>query len=318
MYPPNTMGSHRPMKPGYGPGPGQMHPPGQMPPQGQMPPGQMPPQMVVVQPSSTAMLPFNVDSELNIYSKVYVAKEFDYFRIFHRCEWVMQDYIVYGELPDGDKKILFTVRQHFQCCKYCDDFSIPCLCCEYMCCNKIVFQMDYKRNNTNFYTQGFNIQKGCYCCKCNFCKCGCFPPSILFLRENIDADNPDFNVGVQKGQTVEQNCCGDRKVQYDTQEGLKGPAIKLQCCNICKHQCANCCTCGLCGCDVEMIIEDGNGSQTGTIEVPNGSCSKKVEGTCCLLPGRHYVVNFPPSSNSTEKFQIIADLIHFDLVNKIL
>ena len=153
MYPPNTMGSHRPMKPGYGPGPGQMHPPGQMPPQGQMPPGQMPPQMVVVQPSSTAMLPFNVDSELNIYSKVYVAKEFDYFRIFHRCEWVMQDYIVYGELPDGDKKILFTVRQHFQCCKYCDDCSIPCLCCEYMCCNKIVFQMDYKRNNTNFYTK---------------------------------------------------------------------------------------------------------------------------------------------------------------------
>ena len=67
-----------------------------------------------------------------------------------------------------------------------------------------------------------------------------------------------------------------------------------------------------------MIIEDGNGSQTGTIEVPNGSCSKKVEGTCCLLPGNHYVVNFPPSSTSTEKFQIIADLIHFDIANQIL
>ena len=302
MYPP----SNRPMMK-----PGPM--PGQMPPHG-MPPGQV----AVVPMQSTAMLPFDVNSELNIYQRVYVTKQFDYFRIFHRCEFVLQDYIVYGELPDGDKKILFTVRQHFQCCKYCDNCSINCLFCEYMCCNRIVFQLDYKRNNTNFYTQGFNIQKGCYCCKCNFCKCACCPPSILFLRENIDPDNPDFNVGVQKGQTVEQNCCGDRKVHYDTQEGLKGPAVKLQCCNICKHQCAKCCSCGLFGCDIEMIIEDGNGSQTGTIEVPNGSCSKKVEGTCCLLPGSHYIVNFPANSNSTEKFQIIADLIHFDIANQIL
>ena len=269
---------------------------------------------------SALKLPFDVSNELNIYSRVYVTKDFDYFRIFHCSEILGGDYIVYGELPDGDKKILFTSSVHYQCCNICQSFTctiIPC-CLEYECCNSIVFQMDYKRNNVNFYTQGNYIQSGLYCCKClclcHFCTCCCNPNS-LFLRENLDPDNPDFNVGVKKGATTSVCCCGDRFVSYTTQEGMKGPTVKAQCCEPCKSCCSKICGCG---CDIEMIIEDANGQQTGSIYVPNGICSKKVEGMCCYKPGKHYVVNFPPNSSSTEKFQIIADLIHFDLSNKIL
>lgn len=261
-------------------------------------------------------LPFDVSNELNIYSRVYIAKENDPFRIFH-CSEIASDYIVYGELPDGDKKILFTSKQRYECCTCCKSCLIPMFCCEYECCDSIVFQMEYKRNNVNFYTQGNYIQSGFYCCKCLCCcqLCCCCNPNILFLRENLDPDNPDFNVGVKKGSTTGVCCFGDRVVFYTTQEGMKGPTVKGQCCDPCSAKCDR--YCGL-GCDIEMVIEDANGQQTGSIYVANGICSKKVEGTCCYRPGKNYVVNFPPNSSSTEKFQIIADIVHFDLTNRIL
>ena len=164
-----------------------------------MPPQQ--PSIIVVQSPGMLTLPFNVANDLNMFSRIFVVREFDKFRIFHFCDKLVADYRVYGELPDGDKKLLFTSNRHFQCCKCCDTCHINfCCCLSYFCCNSIVFQMDYKRNGAPFYTQGLNIQKGCYCCKC-YC-CYCCPQSILFLRENIDPDSPDFNVGVKKGQTV--------------------------------------------------------------------------------------------------------------------
>ena len=91
--------------------------------------------------------------------------------------------------------------------------------------------MDYRRNGAPFYTQGINIQKGCYCCKCSCCDCckccccDCCPPSILFLRENIDPESRDFNVGVKKGTTEVQNtcccsCCRDKTASSTSQEGF--------------------------------------------------------------------------------------------------
>jgi hypothetical protein len=55
--------------------------------------------------------------------------------------------------------------------------------------------MDYRRNGHPFYTQGINVQKGCYFCKCYCCVCCncCTRTGILNLRENTDPDNPDFN-----------------------------------------------------------------------------------------------------------------------------
>ena len=57
--------------------------------------------------------------------------------------------------------------------------------------------MDYRRNNVGFYTQGIYIQKGCrcFCCqKSAGCCENCCPKSIYYMRENIDPDNPDFNL----------------------------------------------------------------------------------------------------------------------------
>ena len=276
---------------------------------------------------SALKLPFDVNNELNIYQRVYIAHQHDVFRIFQTCEVAGAfDYIVYGELPDGDKKILFTVKKHFKCCNCCDNCIISFGILEFACCNSILIQYDYQRNYNNFYNQGFYITQGCHCCKCYYlltnvfmcpinitpCMC-CFDkciPKTYLMRENLDPENPDVNVGVKKGTTNAISCCGDKLVTYITQEGLKGPTVKLQCSEDCKRGCA--CY------DIELIIEDANGQQTGTIYVPRGCCSKKDEGQCCMVPGVHFVINFPPNASSTEKFQIIADLIHFNEFNAVI
>ena len=274
-------------------------------------------------------LPFDVESELNLFPKVFITKGLDFFRSYHCSEEKNRDYVVYGLLPDGDKKILFTSREHYKYCPFCDNCSIPLCCgCEYVCCNRIVFQMDYKRNGASFYTQGFNVQKGCYCCKCyyindccnccNCCNCCCgnfnFQKKILFLRENIDPDNPDFDVGVKKGQTAYIHCCGDSITEYRSLEGLKSHSLRLRCCEAFTHNC-KCICCLPCRCkDVEIDIEDQNGLKNGNIIVPNGCYSERKEiDSMCYSPNHYYEINFPPGITSGEKFHIITQAIHLDL-----
>jgi hypothetical protein len=260
-------------------------------------------------------IPFNVSTELDQYSKVFISKEFDNYRLIHCFEFFIRDYKILGELPDGDKKILFTAKKHFQCCNCLDDCSVNfCCCCEYMCCDRIVFQMDYKRNNKNFYTQGYNIPKGLY-----FCKCTCCPPPTLYLRENINPDNKDINVGIKKGKTTGISSCfdclKDKTVSFTTQDKLKGAGLRMTCLDFLKHQL----TCLCCHCfDIDIAIENGANVKIGNITVPNGWFSKKVKTAFCFLPGRYFEVNFPPGISSEEKFQIIADLIHFDILYMIL
>lgn len=276
------------------------------------------PQPNTVMPMGTISdlrLPFNVTLELNQFTKIYVSKQIDPFRYFCCLEPCSSDYIIYGELPDGSKQLLFTARRHYQCCRCCEDCSIGCLClCRYYCCNSIVYQVDYKKNNVNFYTQGFNIQKGCYCCKC-FC-CLCMVPSILYLRENYDADNPDFDVGVKKGLTDASMCCcclgcQDRKTTYFSQEGAKGHNLRLNCCDYCLLNCLCCCK------ELEIDIEDSNEKKVGNIFVPSNCCSIKAPG-CSYCNQRYYEINMPANATSEQKFQIITTVVHFDLFNTIL
>ena len=264
--------------------------------------------------SPLGVLPLDVSKDLAQFSKLFVSISFDNFRNIHCCEkcFPIFDYLVYGELPDGDKKLLFTCKKHAEYCKCCDNCLISCCICDYFCCNSIVFQMDYSRNNRPFYTQGLNIQRGCYCCKCHCCSCCCCcccscPPSILNLRENMDPDNPDFNVGIRKGTTAKSGCClTDTIVSYFTQEGMKGPTVRAPCCSNCGCCCASCN-------DIVMNIEDGNGGSIGSILIPNGCNSEKVKGMCCHLPRSHFEINITQNITSEQKFQIIADVIHFSL-----
>jgi len=288
--------------------------------------GNMPPQVVVVTTPITT-LPFNVMTELNPYTRIYVALEYDFFKIVHCYENHFHDYKVYGEMSDGDKKLLFTVSQHFQCKACCDCDGCGCVfqgCCECICSDKIIFQLDYRRNNVGFYTQGLYIQKGCrpLCCQrkkgcCEECAEDCCPQSILYLRENIDPDNPDFNVGVRKGQTISRlGCCGDRTSTYYPQEGGQSYRLKAKCCDIrernCKKHCFNMDS------DFEIDIEDGTGLKTGNVMLYSGMYSSKVEGRCCFLPRPYFEVNLPAGATSEQKFHIIADLIHLDVTNRIL
>ena len=277
---------------------------------------------VIVVPAVVGLtIPFNVAQDLNMFTRIFVVREFDKFKIFHYCERLFPDYKVFGELPDGDKKLLFTSSRHFQCCHCCDDCSIGCCFATYFCCDRIVFQMDYKRNGAPFYTQGLNIAKGCYCCHCGYC-CTCCPPSILFLRENLEPDNPNPKVGIQKGFSEVPNtcccsCCRDKTVFYNTQEGFKGPLVRAKCCDICKHRCIYHC-CFNCTCDFEMDIEDEKGAKVGNIMIYSGCYSEKVVGRCCYYPSPYYEINMPTVCTSEQKFQIIADIIHFDLVNNVV
>ena len=209
------------------------------------------PQAFIISNPLMATLPFNVSTDLNMFSRIFIVKEFDKFRIFHCCDSFSSDYKIYGELPDGDKKLLFTSSHHFECCKCCDDCHINFCCClfTYFCCDSIVFQMDYRRNGAPFYTQGYNLQKGLYCCKCYCCTacCVCCAQTVntLFLRENIDPESRDFNVGTHKGTTnVVTSCCATDYISFFAGvDGAKGPTVRAKCCDICKHNCAAGCCC---------------------------------------------------------------------------
>ena len=182
--------------------------------------------------------------------------------------------------------------------------------------------MDYRRNGAPFYTQGVNLQKGCYCCKCNSCSCCCCccccccPQNIvLSLRENIDPESRDFNVGTRKGKTIAMPscCCTDYFIYYASQEGIKGNSVRAKCYDICMLSYANRCCC--CNADLEMDIEDNKGLKTGSIFIYSGNYSQKSEGRCCYHPRSYFEVIMPPNSSSEQKFQIIADLIHFNIIS---
>lgn len=284
---------------------------------------------------SKIRIPFDVESELNQYSRVFVSREFNFYRNFHCFEMFGRDYRVFGELPDRDKKLLFTIQPHFECCT-CNFCSIGCFCCEYACCDHIVYQLEYKRNNYNFYTHGRNRRKGCHfafnpcCCQffgdscsiffgssfTNICRC----KYRLYLRENVDPNNPRIDVGVRKGHTEGTPCCcpfvRDREASYIYQEGNKGHSVKMGCFDACRLLCSKyyCCNCK----DIVMPIVDANGNKVGNINVPDGCYSDRVEGKFCYLPGRHYEIDLPPQISSFEKFHIIADVIHFDWENNII
>ena len=161
--------------------------------------------------------------DLDQFSKIFVSSEFDSFRNINCLEKCYPSfyYVIYGELPDGDKKLLFTCTKHNQFCKCYDTCSIPFWCWEYFCCYSIIFQMDYRRNNKTFYSQGINIKKGCtlgryFCCSLFFrCCCSC-SPNVLYLRENTEQNKPDFNIWKKKGATygIEYSCCWDKVVTY--------------------------------------------------------------------------------------------------------
>lgn len=265
-------------------------------------------------------LPLDVSTELAQYSTIYVCKRHNPFRNFC-CFLPPIDYEILGELPDKDKKILFTSQIHFNgCCNCCSNCTLDCLLCEYVCCDSILFQMDYKRNNNTFYTQGFNVKSGCYCIECHCCYYCCNRP-VLYLRENIDPDNPDINCGINKGKTLGTNgCCSickDKVVSYINELEQKGPNLryKVTCCDICNTLC--CGYCSLCANDLHIDIFDGNEQRVGDIFVSKGCSSSAVDKTC-FCPGSHYEIHLPQNSSSIEKFQIIADVIHFDLENKVI
>jgi len=279
---------------------------------------------VVVRTTQVSGLPFDVETDLEKYDHILITKEIDPFRLVHCFEAPMRDYKIHVVTKDGDKKFLFSAIYHFECCNCCEQYVISCGCCAYACCDSIQFQMDYKRDGQPFYTQGYNIVKGCHCCDGFICQSyGCFTciGDKLYLRENIDPDSPDIRVGRPKGKTVTNCCCDcDKFADYRTENDVKGQTVKAQCCDICKNYCFNSCCIGSCaqGFDLEMVIENENGLKTGNVLVYAGCCSKKVEGKCCYLPRPYFDVNMPSDATSEQKFQIIADIIHLDLVNKII
>lgn len=291
------------------------------------------PVLVYKQNAPTTTLSFNVETDLQNYSKIFITRQFDPFRIVHCFEANNREYLVYGETSEGYKKLLFHSIKHFECdicccdeCEKCEKCKIPCFCCVYVCNDSIEFQMDYKSNGEPFYTQGFNISKGCHCCDNFFCcpNCSCFncAKNTLYLRENIDPDNPNRKVGRKKGKT-ETNCClscSDRFAEYTTENNLRGQTVRAACCDICLNACLTSCCCNYCvqGCDFEMSIENENGLKTGNVFIFSGCCSEKVKGKFCYIPRPYFEVNMPQGATSEQKFQIIADIIHLDVLNNMI
>ena len=48
-------------------------------------------------------IPFDVEKELSQFTKMYITKENDLFKIAHFCQSLTQDYLIFGELPNERK-----------------------------------------------------------------------------------------------------------------------------------------------------------------------------------------------------------------------
>ena len=96
--------------------------------------------------------------------------------------------------------------------KYCH-----CCRCELVNVWKIIFQLDFLKNNKPFATLGINFNQGCYCCKingfascCISCNCKCKNVlQQLHLRLNKEPNNADFSHGKFLGisTTINKTCC---------------------------------------------------------------------------------------------------------------
>jgi len=66
-------------------------------------------------PTIPSTLPFNVETDLNEFTKIFITRENDPFKIVHCFEPFALDYQIFGEMSDKSKKLLFTVSEHYEC-----------------------------------------------------------------------------------------------------------------------------------------------------------------------------------------------------------
>jgi hypothetical protein len=122
--------------------------------------------------------PIDIYKDLQNIKVAYVGIENDIFRIFHSQEGDSLSFKIYYLDENNKINILFNVNQHFvpeKCCSCCRCEIINCCCCAYLYHNRIVYQLDYLKNNLPFASLGLNLSQGCYCCKLNCCAgcCNC-------------------------------------------------------------------------------------------------------------------------------------------------
>ena len=288
--------------------------------------------------------PINIYNDLQNIKVGYVGIENDIFRIFHCQERNSLSFKIYYLDENNKINVLFNVNEHFvpeKCCSCCQCDIVNGCCCAYVCNNRIIYQLDFLKNNLPFATLGQNISKGCYCCKISCCTgCNCCGPccsncvsrnvlSQLHLRLNDNPKNEDFSYGQYLGKStaVILSCCGpfSNTVEItDENQNVKWIVGLINKCCDCKCWCWDCCHC----CDEVFSdklfeIYDGNNNKCGDIIIPFGSCSRKLEKDCCCKAccggccscyrvNPYYEIHFPENANSLDKFYIISAVIMFE------
>lgn len=292
--------------------------------------------------------PIDVYKDLQNIKVAYIGIENDIFRIFHCQERDSLSFKIYYLDENNKINILFNVNEHFvpeKCCSCCRCEVINCCCCAYLYNHRIVYQLDYLKNNLPFATLGLNLNQGCYCCKlnccagcCNCCSC-CKCTNVLsklYLRLNNNPSNPDFSYGKYLGISTGMMTAGcqpnSHKVEITDENGALKWTVGLirKCCD-CQCCCCNCCKC----CDEVFSdklfeIYDSEMKLCGDIIVPFGYCSSKLEKDCCcwkcccggccscyrVTP--YYEIHFPENANSLDKFYILTAVMMFELNFRII
>ena len=287
--------------------------------------------------------PIDVYKDLQNIKVAYVGIEKDIFRIFHSQEINSLSFKIYYLDENNKINILFNVNEHFvpeKCCSCCRCEVINCCCCAYLYNHRIVYQLDYLKNNLPFATLGLNLNQGCYCCKlnccagcCNCCSC-CKCTNVLsklYLRLNNNPSNPDFSYGKYLGISTGMMTAGcqpnSHKVEITDENGVLKWTIGLirKCCDC---QCG-CCNCGKCCEEVfsDKLFEiyDSDTKLCGDIIVPFGSCSYRLKKDCCCCKSccggccscyrvtPYYEIHFPEKANSLDKFYILTAVMMFEL-----
>ena len=296
--------------------------------------------------SSLKGYPINIYNDLKNIKIAYVGIENDIFRIFHCQERNSLSFKVYYLDENNKVNLLFNAHEHFvpeKCCCCCSCEMMNGCCCVYLCKKRIIFQLDYLKNNKPFATLGINLNKGCYCCKingfsnCCFC-CNCKCKNVLQnleLRLNNEPNNIDFSQGRYLGISTATNKVGcgpfSNKVEItDEKNNLKWIIALIN--KFCNCKC-------LCCEEIYYFIwffvyliylykyelfYDSKKKKCGEIIVPFGCCSRKLEkdicckaccGGCCSTQrvNPYYQIHFPKNANSLDKFYIISAVMMFEI-----
>ena len=226
--------------------------------------------------------------ELMISKQAVVKQKIELFEIATGCETPNQ-YYVYTEDEEKNKKYLFKAKEHSSCC------------CRFWCDgNRRGFDLDFKKimYTAQGHEKKVDFAKYKRPCKCTTC-CFCRPE----MSGNFVGDKTDY-----VGKVTEPCTVCDPKIHLWNPNNVIEYTISCNCCQcgyVCRERC-----CGKCY-EVDFSIYEGSsitGKPVGKIHKKFRSCGRLIADS----DADTFRITFPEAANAEMRFLIVSATVMLD------